>query len=206
MMTVNEPLIVHLIDDDEGVREGLTILLAEAGFMVRAYKSGVDFLETLSQVTSGVIVSDIRMPGIDGLELQQRLKTARNALPLVFMTGHGDIQMAVHAIKEGASDFIEKPFDDQILINAIRTAVKRKGPAPAPLSSGEAVERLALLTPREKEVLDCLVIGKLNKITAHELGMSIRTVETHRARIMQKMQARSLSELIRFVMGAQGAA
>lgn len=203
---MNEPLIVHLIDDDEGVREGLTILLAEAGFMVRAYKSGADFLETLSQVTSGVIVSDIRMPGIDGLELQQRLKTAKNALPLVFMTGHGDIQMAVHAIKEGASDFIEKPFDDQILINAIRTAVKRKGPAPTPLSSGEAAERLALLTPREKEVLDCLVIGKLNKITAHELGMSIRTVETHRARIMQKMQARSLSELIRFVMGAQGAA
>jgi len=203
-MGANEPAIVHLVDDDEGVREGLTILLTEAGFMVRAHKSGTDFLETLASATSGVIVSDIRMPGIDGLELQQRLKAAKHHLPLIFITGHGDIQMAVQAIKEGASDFIEKPFDDQILIDAVQTAAQRKPLGQTPAMSAETVERLASLTPREKEVLDCLVNGKLNKITAHELGMSIRTVETHRARIMQKMQARSLSELVRMVMSVQG--
>lgn len=202
----NNPILVHVIDDDEGVREGLTILLAEAGFMVRAYKSGIDFLEHLASANSGVIISDIRMPGIDGLELQQRLKAAENALPVIFITGHGDIQMAVRAIKDGASDFIEKPFDDDSLIAAVHTALERKAAASASKSNTEVAERLASLTPREKEVLDCLVIGKLNKITAHELGMSIRTVETHRARIMQKMQAQSLSELVRMVMSTQGAA
>lgn len=201
-MATTESVIVHLIDDDEGVREGLTILLAEAGFMVRAHKSGTDFLEGLSSATSGVIISDIRMPGIDGLELQQRLKAAKHGLPLIFITGHGDIQMAVQAIKEGASDFIEKPFDDQLLIDAVHTASRRKALPAKVQPNNEAVERLAALTPREREVLDCMVSGKLNKITAHELGMSIRTVETHRARIMQKMQARSLSELVRMVVSA----
>jgi len=195
--------IVHLIDDDEGVREGLTILLAEAGFTVRAHKSGTEFLEVAATAVSGVIVSDIRMPGIDGLELQQRLNAAKNALPIIFITGHGDIQMAVQAIKSGASDFIEKPFDDTLLIEAVQNALKPRSPAAAsPEGNAEAIERLATLTPREKEVLDCLVMGKMNKITAHELGMSVRTVETHRARIMQKMQARSLSELVRLVMSA----
>lgn len=203
-MPTNEPLHVHLIDDDEGVREALTILLAEAGFMVRTHKSGLDFLEVLDSASSGVIVSDIRMPGIDGLELQQRLKSAKHTLPLIFITGHGDIQMAVQAIKEGASDFLEKPFEDSLLIEAIYTAAARKGTAQADQSAGETAERIATLTPREKEVLDCLVVGKLNKITAHDLGMSIRTVETHRARIMKKMQARSLSELVRMVMSVQG--
>jgi two-component system response regulator FixJ len=202
-MPTNESLNVHLIDDDEGVREALTILLAEAGFMVRTHKSGLDFLEVLGSATSGVIVSDIRMPGIDGLELQQRLKSAKHTLPLIFITGHGDIQMAVQAIKEGASDFLEKPFEDSLLIAAIHTAAARKGTVRTDQSAGEAAERIATLTPREKEVLDCLVVGKLNKITAHDLGMSIRTVETHRARIMQKMQARSLSELVRMVMSVQ---
>lgn len=203
-MATNEPVIVHLVDDDEGVREGLTILLAEAGFMVRSYKSGNEFLEALASATSGVIVSDIRMPGVDGLELQQRLKAAKHALPIIFITGHGDIQMAVQAIKEGASDFIEKPFDDQILIDAVHAALRRKATIASTQTSSEAAEHMATLTPREKEVLDCLVIGKLNKITAHELGMSIRTVETHRARIMQKMHARSLSELVRMVMSVEG--
>lgn len=202
-MAANEPLVVHLIDDDEGVREGLTILLAEAGFMVRSHKSGTDFLDTLASATSGVIISDIRMPGIDGLELQQRLNAAKHGLPLIFITGHGDIQMAVQAIKEGASDFIEKPFDDQVLIDAVHAAIRRKTATAAPQSNNEVTQHLNTLTPREKEVLDCLVMGKLNKITAHDLGMSIRTVETHRARIMQKMEARSLSELVRMVVSAE---
>ena len=202
-MATNDSAIVHLIDDDEGVREALTILLAEAGFMVRAHKSGTDFLDVLGSATSGVIVSDIRMPGIDGLELQQRLKAAKHPLPLVFITGHGDIQMAVQAIREGASDFIEKPFDDSVLIDAVRTALKRTSQFLAPQADDDASQRIASLTSREKEVLECLVAGKLNKITAHDLGMSIRTVETHRARIMQKMQARSLSELVRMVIGSR---
>jgi two-component system response regulator FixJ len=152
-MPTNESLNVHLIDDDEGVREALTILLAEAGFMVRTHKSGLDFLEVLGSATSGVIVSDIRMPGIDGLELQQRLKSAKHTLPLIFITGHGDIQMAVQAIKEGASDFLEKPFEDSLLIAAIHTAAARKGTVRTDQSAGEAAERIATLTPREKEVL-----------------------------------------------------
>jgi two-component system response regulator FixJ len=198
--------VIHLIDDDEGVREGLTILLAEAGFMVQSHKSGTDFLGSLGTAVSGVIVSDIRMPGIDGLELQQRLKAANNGLPIIFITGHGDIQMAVQAIKAGASDFIEKPFDDNLLIEAVRNAIKNKANNSTPQAiNTEAAEHLATLTPREREVLDCLVLGKMNKITAHELGMSIRTVETHRARIMQKMLARSLSELVRMVMSVQNA-
>lgn len=200
----SDTTIVHLIDDDEGVREALAILLTEAGFMVKTHKSGTDFLENVATATSGVIISDIRMPGIDGLELQQKLKAIHHPLPLVFITGHGDIQMAVQAIREGASDFIEKPFDDAVLIEAVNTATKRKTPsALSQQASGEIAERIATLTPREAEVLNCLVEGKPNKITANDLGMSIRTVETHRARVMQKMQARSLSELVRMVMSTK---
>ncbi len=199
-MTMNETITVHLIDDDDGVRDGLTILLAEAGFAVRAFRSGTDFLDAASSVSNGVIISDIRMPGIDGLELQQRLNSLKIHIPLIFITGHGDVQMAVQAIKAGASDFIEKPFDDQILIDAVNTAARQQLPRSLAQQNHEAAERLASLTPREMEVLQCLVMGKLNKITAHELGMSVRTVETHRARIMQKTQAHSLSELVRMVM------
>lgn len=200
-MSPNETMIVHLIDDDEGVREALAILLTEAGFMVRTHKSGTDFLALADSVNSGCIVSDIRMPGIDGLELQQRLKAAKSTLPLIFITGHGDIQMAVQAMREGARDFIEKPFDDSILIDAMKSTFKATAEA-ARQPSEDVAARLASLTPREREVLDCLVNGKANKVTAHDLGMSVRTVEVHRARIMEKMQARSLSELVRFVVSA----
>ena len=205
-MTQTNNAVVHLVDDDDGVREGMTILLTEAGFMVRTHKSGTDFLNALSTATSGVIVSDIRMPGIDGLEMQQRLKAAKNMLPLIFITGHGDIQMAVQAIRQGARDFLEKPLDDVVLIDSIRAALKDASPTPDLQINADVAAHMAALTPREKEVLECLVIGKMNKITAHELGMSIRTVEVHRARIMQKMQARSLSELVRMVMTAQSQA
>jgi len=194
---------VHLIDDDEGVREALTILLTEAGYAVRSYKSGVEFLGAAAATSTGCIVSDIRMPGLDGLELQQRLKSKNNTLPLIFITGHGDVQMAVQAMREGARDFIEKPFDDSILVDAIANALKSARAAQLADVPIEVRERLASLTPREKEVLECLVLGKLNKTTAFELGMSVRTVEVHRAHIMQKMQARSLSELVRMVLSTQ---
>jgi two-component system response regulator FixJ len=194
---------VHLIDDDEGVREALTILLTEAGYAVRSYKSGVEFLGAAAATSTGCIVSDRRMPGLDGLELQQRLKSKNNTLPLIFITGHGDVQMAVQAMREGARDFIEKPFDDSILVDAIANALKSARAAQLADVPIEVRERLASLTPREKEVLECLVLGKLNKTTAFELGMSVRTVEVHRAHIMQKMQARSLSELVRMVLSTQ---
>lgn len=194
---------VHLVDDDEGVREALTVLLTEAGFAVRTYKSGTEFLEKFDPASRGCIVSDIRMPGLDGLELQQRLRARKVKQPIIFITGHGDIQMAVQAIRGGASDFIEKPFDDAVLINAIRRELNAAPADEAPASDSEARRKLAQLTPREREVLDCMVAGKANKITAFELGLSIRTVETHRAHIMQKMSAGSLSELVRMVIAAQ---
>jgi two-component system response regulator FixJ len=202
-MTAAESRIVHLIDDDEGVREALAILLTEAGFMVRSHKSGSDFLGMLSSIETGCIVSDIRMPGVDGLELQQRLKEAGYALPLIFITGHGDVQMAVQAMRSGARDFIEKPFDDNVLIDAIHLAFKNTRAGVTAEPTAEIRARMASLTPREVDVLECLVMGKPNKITAHDLGMSIRTVEVHRAHIMQKMQAHSLSELVRMAISVQ---
>lgn len=199
-MSAHETATVHLIDDDEGVREALTILLTEAGFRVQTHKSGSDFMAALPVTGPGCIISDIRMPGIDGLELQQQLKEAKSALPLIFISGHGDIQMAVQAMREGARDFIEKPFDDNVLVAAVHAALKDTRTQTIEEPIDEIRERLDSLTPRETEVLECLIQGKINKITAHDLGMSVRTVEVHRARIMQKMNARSLSELVRFVM------
>lgn len=194
---------VHLIDDDEGVREALTVLLTEAGYAVRSYKSGLDFLATFDPKAQGCIVSDIRMPGLDGLELQQRLRTLSITLPLIFITGHGDIQMAVQAIRGGASDFIEKPFDENILMGALEREFSRKVSPVKPEEGDETRRKLAALTPRECEVLDCMIDGKPNKVTAHALGLSIRTVETHRAHVMQKMGVASLSELVRQVIAAR---
>lgn len=195
---------VHLVDDDEGVREALTVLLTEAGYAVRSYKSGLDFLATFDPAAQGCIVSDIRMPGLDGLELQQRLRVLKITLPLIFITGHGDIQMAVQAIRGGASDFIEKPFDEAVLIGALEREFSRTTRHVNPQESNETRQKLADLTPRERQVLDCMVDGKANKVTAFELGLSIRTVETHRAHVMQKMGAGSLSELVRLVIAVRG--
>lgn len=205
-MTTPSPMTVHLIDDDDGVREALTILLTEAGFTVRSHRSGTEFLAAFETAGRGCIVSDIRMPGIDGLELQQKLKAAKSSFPLIFITGHGDIQMAVQAMREGALNFIEKPFDDNLLIEAVQSALKSVNDRPGADEADAVKARLDTLTPREREVLDCLVLGKPNKITAHDLGMSIRTAEVHRARIMQKMEASSLSELVRMVLSVQGLA
>ncbi len=194
---------VHLIDDDEGVREALTVLLTEAGYAVRSYKSGLEFLATFDPKAQGCIVSDIRMPGIDGLELQERLRALNIALPLIFITGHGDIQMAVQAIRGGASDFIEKPFDESLLIGALEREFSQSARVVKPEENSDTRQKLAGLTPRELQVLDCMVEGKPNKVTAFELGLSIRTVETHRAHVMQKMGAGSLSELVRLVIAAR---
>lgn len=192
--------IVHVIDDDEAMRDSLAFLLDTAGLTARTYDSAAQFLEALDQAPGGVIVTDIRMPEISGLELVRRLKARGCAYPVIMITGHGDVPLAVEAMKSGVVDFLEKPFDEDSLLAAIRAA---QSPAET-LSEDPERERvrtvLESLSPREHEVLDGVVEGKLNKVIAHELGISPRTVEVYRANVMSKTGARGLSELIRMVL------
>lgn len=193
--------VVHLIDDDEAVRQALAFLLATAGHAVRVYDSAEAFLSTAGAAQPGCIVSDVRMPGIDGLALQRRLKEIGINLPVVIMTGHADVPLAVEAMKAGAVDFIEKPFDDEVLLSAIRVALSRQGETvqrDAELAGIRA--RIAALSEREQQVLDGLVAGHPNKTIAYDLQLSPRTVEVHRANLMIKMGAGSLSELVRMAL------
>jgi two-component system response regulator FixJ len=193
--------IVHVIDDDADVRQSLSFLLGAAGFAVRVHESAVAFLKVLPEIDGGCIVTDVRMPGIDGIELQRRLKAEKSALPVIVMTGHGDVALAVEAMKAGAVDFIEKPFADEVLLRAIKTALakaRRRDDAEAAQSAVRS--RLKLLSERERQVLDGLVAGKPNKIIAYELGISPRTVEIYRANVMTKMRADSLSSLVRMAL------
>lgn len=193
--------VVHLIDDDDGVRRSLAFSLTTAGLAVRAYDSGVAFLESLASIQPGCIVTDIRMPGIDGLELQRKLLALDVKLPVIVMTGHADIRLAVDAMKAGAVDFIEKPFDDDVLLTAIRLAMDRLDRADGRQTEVRVIrERLASLSKREQEVLDGLVAGLPNKTIAYDLQLSSRTVEVYRANVMTKMGARSLSELVRMTL------
>jgi two-component system response regulator FixJ len=193
--------IVHVIDDDTEVRQSLAFLLSTAGLAVRVHESAVAFLDTLAELQGGCVVTDVRMPGMDGLELQRRLRAARSGIPVIVMTGHGDIALAVEAMKGGAVDFIEKPFDDDVLIAAIRAALaRRRSDDEHDALVAEVRGRLKLLTERERQVLDGLVAGKPNKIIAYDLGISARTVEIYRANVMTKMQADSLSALVRMVL------
>ncbi|MDP2229104.1 MAG: response regulator FixJ, partial [Moraxellaceae bacterium] len=191
---------VHVIDDDEAMRDSLAFLLDTAGLTARTYDSAAQFLEALDQAPGGVIVTDIRMPEISGLELVRRLKARGCAYPVIMITGHRDVPLAVEAMKSGVVDFLEKPFDEDSLLAAIRAA---QSPAET-LSEDPERERvrtvLESLSPREHEVLDGVVEGKLNKVIAHELGISPRTVEVYRANVMSKTGARGLSELIRMVL------
>lgn len=191
---------VHLIDDDEDVRRALSFLLGTAGLAVRVYESAAAFLQQDHKAVRGCIVTDVRMPGIDGLELLRRLKASGSTLPVVVMTGHADVPLAVAAMKAGALDFIEKPFGDDTLLAAIQAALARRDQAGA--QAGQVRERLNALTPREREVLDGLVAGHPNKTIAYDLGLSPRTVEVHRANVMTKMGASSLSELVRLTLQA----
>lgn len=195
--------VIHLIDDDDGVRHSLTFSLTVAGLAVRAYDSAAAFLEALPGLQPGCLVSDIRMPGIDGLELQRRLKALRINLPVIIMTGHGDIRLAVEAMKAGAVDFIEKPFDDDVLLSAIRVALDRydkTGDREA--EAAEIRAKLGSLSTREREVLQGLLAGHPNKTIAYDLKLSARTVEVHRANVMTKMGAASLSDLVRMALVA----
>jgi two-component system response regulator FixJ len=193
--------IVHVIDDDADVRQSLSFLLSTAGLAVQVHESAVAFLKVLPGVEGGCIVTDVRMPGMDGIELQRRLQSQKNSIPVIVMTGHGDIALAVEAMKAGAVDFIEKPFDDEILIAAIKSALARKRQQSAlDPAAARVQERLKLLSERERQVLDGLVAGKPNKIIAYDLGISPRTVEIYRANVMTKMQADSLSALVRMAL------
>ena len=189
--------IVYLVDDDEAVRDALGMLFESIGLEDEAFASPLDFLEGYDARRSSCLVADIRMPGLSGLELQQRLNEQRSEIPIIFITGHGDVPMAVTAMKSGAVDFLQKPFRDQDLIDRINKALdsdgeRRKGRA----EQDEIRARLTLLTPRETEVMQRVVRGQANKVIAMDLGVSQRTVELHRARVMKKLKLRSVAELV----------
>ncbi len=193
--------IVHVIDDDVAVRQSMAFLLSTAGYAVRVHESAVAFLQALPDFEDGCVITDIRMPGMDGLELQSHLKSMKVGLPVIVITGHGDIALAVQAMKAGAIDFIEKPFDDDVLLAAIRSALARNlHNVEREAKFAEIGRRLKSLSDREREVLEGLVAGKPNKIIAHDLGISARTVEVYRANVMTKMCADSLSELVRMAI------
>ena len=192
---------VFLVDDDEAVLDSLSMLMRSVGLESAAFASAQDFLDAYDPERSGCLVLDIRMPGMSGMELQDKLVDQHAMLPIIFITGHGDIPMAVEAMQKGAVDFITKPFRDQDLLDRINQALEQDNESRSALmEKHEVVQRLDSLTPREKEVLNLVVEGKANKVIAGELGVSQRTVEIHRARVMEKMQARSLAQLVRMVM------
>lgn len=196
--------VVHIVDDEEAVRNSLAFLLSGAGFAVRVHESATAFLAIAPQITNGCLITDLRMPDMDGVELLRRLRDADALLPAIVITGHGDVQMAVEAMKSGAIDFIEKPFGDDVIIESISRAASR---AAERVQSGATLEivkqRVASLSDRERQVLKGVVAGQANKTIAFELGISPRTVEVYRAGLMGKMQAKSLPELVRMIMDVE---
>lgn len=194
---------VYVIDDDDAMRDSLDFLLGSADFHVTLFESAHQFLNTLSSADFGCVVSDIRMPGIDGIELLKRLKAGHSALPVVIMTGHGDVPLAVEAMKLGAVDFLEKPFEDDRLIGMIDAALKQaESGARSTALTRDIAARIESLSPRERQVMDGLVGGLSNKLIAKEYNISPRTIEVYRANVMTKMQAGTLSELVRLAMRA----
>ena len=192
---------VYVIDDDEAMRDSLGFLLAAADFQVSLFETALDFLDALSTLDFGCVVSDVRMPGIDGIELLKRLKAGGSLFPVVIMTGHGDVPLAVEAMKLGAMDFLEKPFEDDRLIGMIEAALRRAEPGVKNEAAMiEIQSRIASLSPRERQVMDGLIAGLSNKLIAREYDISPRTIEVYRANVMTKMQAASLSELVRLAI------
>lgn len=194
---------VYVIDDDPTIRDSLDFLLGSANFDVTLFDTAAGFLDSHSGLDFGCVVSDVRMPGIDGMDLLRRLKAHASPLPVIIMTGHGDIPLAVEAMKLGAIDFVEKPFEDERLIGMIEAALEQ-GPdqAKGDSISAEIVARIATLSQRERQVMDGLVAGLSNKLIAREHNISPRTIEVYRANVMTKMQAHNLSELIRLALRA----
>jgi FixJ family two-component response regulator len=195
------PQTVYVVDDDDAVRDSLRLLLKSADLGCVAYASAQEFLASHDAAQPGALVLDVRMPGMSGLEMQHELNLRGVTVPVIFITGHGDIPMAVEAMQHGAFDFLQKPFRDQELLDRVQRALVRDTENRARLRHTDRIrERLATLSPREREVLDLVTQGKANKMVAGDLGVSQRTVEIHRAHVMQKMEAGSLAELVRMMM------
>ena len=196
-MTTNEPT-VYIVDDDQAIRHAMEMLMRSVGQKFEIFESAQEFLVDHDNDRAGCLVLDIRMPGLGGLELQEKLNESGSTLPIIFITGHGDVPMAVDAMQKGAIDFIQKPFRDQELLDRINTAleadVERRT---AREEVSDVKEKIEKLTNREHEVFELVVTGKPNKVIAYELGVSQRTIEIHRARVMEKMEARSLADLVR---------
>ncbi|MDE0879937.1 MAG: response regulator [Sphingomonas bacterium] len=194
---------VHIVDDDEAIRQSVGFMLRKAGHNVEAYSSGVQFLKAATRETRGCVLLDVRMPEIDGLEVQARLAEQGIMLPVIMLTGHGDVTLAVRAVKAGAIEFLEKPFERTALLAAIDEALCQAGRNDrGQLAAAEASVRLAALTPRERDVLDGMVLGRPNKLIAFDLSIATRTVEVHRANLMEKLSARSLSDVLRIAFAA----
>lgn len=203
-MSDQEIRLVHLVDDDEAIRRSVGFALKTSGFQVRSYENGGEILKDAHDLETGCILLDIRMPGMDGLEVQEALRSKGVSLPIVIMTGHGDVTLAVRAMKAGAVDFIEKPFEKALLLSAIEHAMGRlKQSATTLKDAREAQTKLHLLTARERDVLEGLSKGLPNKSIAYDLGISPRTVEIHRANLMAKLEVKSLSEALRIAFAAE---
>jgi two-component system response regulator FixJ len=200
---MSDRTVIYVIDDDAAMRDSLAFLLDVNGFEPRVYETADAFLAGVSAARPTCVISDIRMPGMNGIELVRRLKGDGSSCTVILITGHGDVALAVEAMKAGAVDFIEKPFDDTVLLDSIRAALEGR-PASESESAAkkEAEARLAELSPRERDVLQGLVAGKINKVIAHDLSISPRTVEVYRANLMAKTGARSMSELMRLALAA----
>ncbi len=196
---------VYIVDDDHAIRHAMELLMRSVGLDFEIFHSANEFLVGHSNERAGCLVLDIRMPGLGGLELQEKLIELGSGLPIIFITGHGDVPMAVEAMQKGAVDFIQKPFRDQELLDRVAEALKTdEERRSAREERAEISSRIEILTNRERQVLDLVVTGKPNKVIAYELGVSQRTVEIHRARVMEKMQAKSLADLVRMHMASQG--
>lgn len=203
-MTNSDGHLVHLVDDDASVRRSVGFMLKTSGYQVQAYESGLELLKS-SHLSQGCVLLDIRMPGMDGLEVQQALQEKGIGLPVIIMTGHGDVGLAVKAMKAGAVDFIEKPFEKDALLASLQEGFHRLSRKEATQDRKKDAEvRLQALTPRERDVLDGLAQGLPNKTIAYDLGISPRTVEIHRANLMTKLEVRSLSEALRVAFAARG--
>lgn len=195
--------LVHLVDDDEAIRRSASFMLRTSGFLVKTYPSGIELLAAGNDLEPGCILLDVRMPGMDGLEVQRALKDRDRRLPVIVMTGHGDVGVAVQAMKAGAVDFIEKPFEKATLIDSLEEGFAQLNQADTRAArADQARAQLDVLTPREREVLDGLVKGHPNKTIAYDLGISPRTVEIHRANVMSKLGVASLSEALRIAFAA----
>ena len=195
---------VFVVEDDEAVRDSLELLLKSDGKPVKTYESATAFLKDYSDKMAGCIVLDIRMPGMDGMELQKKLNEKHSILPIIFVTGHGDVPMAVDAMKEGAVDFIQKPYREEALLEKIEAALKQELEQRKSLDEKqEIIRRVKSLTPREHEIMDRMIAGQANKVIAIELEISQRTVEIHRSRVMHKMGTHSLAHLVRMVLSVK---